>query len=526
VPPTFEGYRTDVRVVQRATLLGCDNETHFPEIRGGIQIQVKPRFEVPTDPERGKGTLGCIVRRRGDPDRENVYLLSCHHVLHSHGAKDGDNVYHPRAPLPSGTEEGESLGPVQEGPVPGHVQATVPGPPATPGGPPSPPHEDSFWIDAGIARINIDSKCWFTTCTKDSIKVLHTKVLELDDLTDVRSVAMDNSLMLPIPTTGPDVIDTVPDTFPRVIKVGRSTGKTTGVVRNVLGTAFFEPDEGGPTQVLSNVIEIDFAPKSTDPEHLNCKGHKAFAERGDSGAVVVDEAHRVIGMVFLKNANPDESDPLRFRAYACHILPVLDALKVCIPTTPGTSYGTAGALDGSGIAQAKTAMDVPVNEGAGMLSSLEIEPPDQTQPALPEPVVLTDAQRDYMLGLRDALLETPRGRELYATFAEVRREIGYLVRRSRPVKVAWHRNRGPAFLTQAISHLKGEIPAFPREIGGVSRREMLERMGVVLHAHGSNSLREGIERHGPDILSMIDAETVHDCLAALQQMDSDADVLG
>ena len=155
-----------------------------------------------------------------------------------------------------------------------------------------------------------------------------------------------------------------------------------------------------------------------------------------------------------------------------------------------------------------------------MLSSLDLVSARTTQPALPEAVVLSEAQSDYMLGLRDALLETARGRELYATFAEVRREIGYLVRRSRPVQVVWHRARGPAFLTQAINHLKGEIPAFPREIGGVSRLAMLERMGAVLQVHGSNPLREAIERHGPELLAMVDAETVHDCLDTLRRADA------
>jgi hypothetical protein len=49
---------------------------------------------------------------------------------------------------------------------------------------------------------------------------------------------------------------------------------------------------------------------------------------------------------------------------------------------------------------------------------------------------------------------------------------------------------------------------------------MLERMGAVLQAHGSNPLREAIERHGPELLAMVDVETVQDCLEALRRADA------
>src|SRR5271163_3639886 len=78
IPTSFEGYPTDVRVVQDSHLHGCDNTTTYDTIQGGIQIS------PPANPSTGQfflGTLGCIVRQRGNSSRENVYLLSNKHVL-------------------------------------------------------------------------------------------------------------------------------------------------------------------------------------------------------------------------------------------------------------------------------------------------------------------------------------------------------------------------------------------------------------------------------------------------------------
>src|SRR3954471_8515998 len=77
IPPVFEGYQTDVVVVPTGRFLNiCENDNKYETIVGGIRIS--PRVMT------GKvefGTLGCIVRRRGDAGRENVYLLTCQHVL-------------------------------------------------------------------------------------------------------------------------------------------------------------------------------------------------------------------------------------------------------------------------------------------------------------------------------------------------------------------------------------------------------------------------------------------------------------
>src|SRR5690349_2357715 len=90
IPATFEGYRTDVRVVGEGAAEACDNTTKYDKIQGGIQIMGRSGSNT-----QFQGTLGCIVKRRQDRGRENVYLLTNKHVLYSPGFGAGEDVYHP-----------------------------------------------------------------------------------------------------------------------------------------------------------------------------------------------------------------------------------------------------------------------------------------------------------------------------------------------------------------------------------------------------------------------------------------------
>src|SRR4029453_8159137 len=75
----------------------CDNQTKYPTIQGGIQIQArKPGSTVVGD--AGKGTLGWIVRKRGNDSNDNFYLLTNEHVLFHPGGGRKSSIYHPSAP--------------------------------------------------------------------------------------------------------------------------------------------------------------------------------------------------------------------------------------------------------------------------------------------------------------------------------------------------------------------------------------------------------------------------------------------
>ena len=517
IPPTFEGYRTDVRVVVNRVFNICDNTNNYDTIEGGIQITSKMNDSGQFFP----GTLGCIVKKRGDAGRENVYLLSNKHVMYANGAVANDYINHPFAPVPLGSNfvspgTVRSLGPIQGPPFQENVTATVPD--VTPGT----TVQDTFFIDCAFARLNIDSKCGDSTCTQDTVHyreaVTDLALNGVNTLSDVRSIARDPSIVT--------VLGANEAGRPRVFKVGRTTGRTVGIVRSINSPmSVKDPNDPNAQPVqCQNIIEIGF---DTASAPANCKGNTWFSERGDSGSILVDDANRVIGLVF---GGPDPADPnttATTTSIACHILPVLDKLGICIPVTTGTSHGSSRATDGSGIGPAIITPetlgpgDFPIPDGEFRFAGAGSAVVAARSPGFPDPVPISGEELDHLRELVAALRTTAKGRELHDTFANVRREIGYLIRNCRPVKVVWHRNKGPAFFAHMLNHLKGYTVVMPREVNGISGELFLTRMADVLCAHGSNPLRMAIEQYRSELLAMIPSvHSAQDCIAYLRENEN------
>jgi len=489
IPPVFEDYPTDVRVVRRAHGEACDNATRFAKIKGGIQIMGKRSPTAHDSQKEFQGTLGCIVRKRQDLSRDNVYLLTNKHVLFSPELGADETVFHPTL-----TGDREGLGPVQSGGLYGIHRYKVDG---------RDDLADDFFVDCAIARINIDCKCWGTRCTKDDIEIEEAKIVDLqlngvDTISDVRSVIGDVAMI-----------------GKKVFKVGRTTGKTAGTVVSVTGelTADPEPDKTNPAFIIGpNTLEIIFDKTST-PNGLNCHGNPHFTEKGDSGSIIVDELNRVIGLHSHRDQVRAAGTPLS--SHACHILPVLETLGICIPVTTGTSTGSSKATDGTGLLPAvNPAGDFPLPDGQIIFTEAAIE------------VVPINAEEEQrMRALLDEFRSTEKGRELHEFFGFYRREIGYLVRNHKLVKATWHRHKGPAFLTHVLNHFKGEIDRVPGEVDGVSAITLVTRMFEVLRTYASNPVRAFIEEHEDEVMRLMQSgeiTTARDCIAYLQKREATA----
>jgi hypothetical protein len=514
IPKYFEGYLLDVHQCALSVPLICDDVNDYVSTPGGIRGGIQLATKVIGGSLFSFGTLGCIVKRRQDSSRENVYVLSNKHVLWSPGSTDSDNAYHPFAPdmpqapgnpaLNAITSKSKTLGRIQPRGIFENVSHT-------PLSGTNPPPIDTF-IDCATARVDIDCKCLGTTCTSDDIRVSPGVIegLQLthpgsatpsDMIKDVRDISNDPSVFA---SPGNQT----------VYKVGRTTGKTKGIIRAVNATILFDPARlmnvfgnsfSSFPQFGFNVIVIDFDTTST-PNGLNCKNTARFSEHGDSGSIVVDAQGRAVGMISWGSdvrgtitwagANGQLISPASAAdiVAACHIVPILDQLGICIPTDGGTSHGSSGATDGSGLTPAPTAS----GGGSGGAVFRSVPAPVFESPTTP------DAQQmDRLNELREAFRANEKGERLYQHFAHIRREIGYLVRNVRPVTVAWHRNKGPAFFVSLLNHLKGDQPAFPSEIAGVQIETLLSRMETALLAHGSNQLREIITQEGAAIKQML-----------------------
>ena len=249
---------------------------------------------------------------------------------------------------------------------------------------------------------------------------------------------------------------------------------------------------------------------------MNCHLKNSFSEQGDSGALVLDAGNKAVGLLFSSSVIADQQTG-QFKTHLCFIAPVLDVLNVYIETTSGTSHGAKGATDGSGAAAAATAGLTASTPGFVLVSYTRLGGPSPA--ALASPIDLSDTQRARVLAIREEMLATPRSEALYTSFVELRREIAYLVRACRPVTVTWHRHKGPAFLAHAINHLRGDVETIPAQIDGISRAHLLSKMCDVLAAHGSNPLREAIERHRSDLAFVANGATIHDILGALREVE-------
>ena len=530
IPPVFEGYRTDVRIFTpaKATIAKCNDDGAYADIHGGIQIEA---WGAATPKNMASsGTLGCIVRRRGSADPDNVYLLTNHHVLLKDDikTKPNDGVYQPYKPRTIGTKvfSGSLLGRISKDDVyAGHVNTNgfpVDSPPMDP--PPQletiPATFDGFYVDAAAVHLDLASYCFGAKCPTGDTNLTWSPTIpnlnlpvplqpplqptDRDHVTDVRDIRTDQSVF-----------------GAQVFKVGRTTAWTKGLITGINVPAhdvisITDPNtnikENIVVEFRYNVIELVLDPST--PNQLNCIGTYAFAGPGDSGSLVVDGENRAIGLFFANGPVPNQTGA--YLSYASFIVPVLDVLNLYIQTTTGTSHGAANATDGSGAGAAtgnQTAAStpgvIPVSykravRGAGAVAS---------------PIDLTDGQQTHVLAIREELMATPRGAQLYSSFVELRREIAYLVRSCRPVTVTWHRNKGPAFVASMINYLRGDAPTIPTQIDGVSRAQLLSKMCDVLAVHGSNPLRLAIERHRADLALFANGATMHDIIGALREAE-------
>jgi hypothetical protein len=202
-------------------------------------------------------------------------------------------------------------------------------------------------------------------------------------------------------------------------------GAASGVIEGTLNEPLYSNNE------WTNVMEI----VSDDSPNY-----------GDSGSAVVDENGILVGLLH-------HATGLQW-SYASHIGPVLDILGV----TPITAANEPDNPAFSGTAtQAAQAMAPGAATPGGML--------------------------------RQRLSETENGRRIVSLIAEHQTEVVHLVNHERAVMVAWHRNKGPQFLSEATANAMNPDHRMPREVDGISRETLLRNMANALYAHGSAGMR-------------------------------------
>lgn len=225
-----------------------------------------------------------------------------------------------------------------------------------------------------------------------------------------------------------------------------------------------------------------------DPDVNDPNRKMIFGQDGDSGSVVVNSQRQVVALFNrsmelsaedASNLNPNLLTPLPVHAgglgFANPIHKVLDNLNIDIPDN----------LHGTKVSSGATIM-VP------SLDSKE----------------LTSVSTDEWLSKKADDLEwrvkmIPLGQHLIEKIAQHRPEVFRLVNFQRPVTVAWHRYKGPAFIAHCLKSVIDSDYKIPLEVEGISRELLIKRMVAVLKEFGSEALAQDIDAAYPAVMQHI-----------------------
>ena len=412
VPLEIGGIPTDVNEMPS---LGFQAEnSRYRPIKGGIQIS-NGRWDIdPPGTPAGViiGTLGCMAI---DKNNKDEVFLSNYHVLQGHATGPGIPIYQP-APVWFPNHKAPVVVPSQvtsDADKIAVVSRCV----------------FNTKVDAGIARIDVSSCC-------------HCCGIHFSN--EINGLSVADTPRKTIIGDEPAVAGMT------VFKVGATTLRTEG---KVVDTNF--PDFTIQTGPTSHTFTGQMSIQNVDTT-------KQFSDVGDSGAVVVNAASKVVGLLFA-GGQMVASAPQPFVSLANHIAEVLTALNIEIP------YSS----------------DVKVLAGEPLLDT-----PRVAEAKIPQPY------RE----LRERLERSARTALIFDLGRGHAAEIMQLINHCRPVTVAWHRAQGPALLATLMGAVRDGHYRIPARVKGVALHEALERMREALSRHGSPELRATMSRAEGDAL--------------------------
>jgi len=428
IPREIDGVPTDVNTV--GTFEFQVDSTRYRPILGGSQItnRIIAQNEELTATEMMRGTLGCLAIDNTD---DAPVLLSNWHVLYAHTGDDGDRIYQP-APASS--------------------------PPLTLLDLPFRPKDDTDKIavnrrgkvtnkvDAAIAAVDVSSCC---------------NCCGIEYSNEINGLSVGGK-----PPRSTIVDKTKAVSGMTVYKVGQSTSRSEGKVVDANHPSF-TITKGGENFTFAGQIAIQHVDKT-----------KPFSTRGDSGAVVINNENKIVGLIFAAGQNVEVlGQNEKFVTIANHIDDVLGALNIRIPFSD----------------------KIVVNAGEVRSDVVVREAP------IPEPY----------RALRERLLRHENTARLFALGERHANEITYLVNHCKPVTIAWHKNHGPALLATVMSAIRDGDPRLPRLVKGVAPYETVERMRAVLSQYGSAALQAHLAR--PETAPML--EELKDCTGVDEVID-------
>jgi hypothetical protein len=203
-----------------------------------------------------------------------------------------------------------------------------------------------------------------------------------------------------------------------------------------------------------------------------------FADKGDSGSVVIDKATgNVVGLLY---AIPDDA-------------------------------GDTGLAKKITAVQAVMNVTVIASDPNAVYDEKAFEDDEDVTDLFPLPAASPFEAFVERLG------ETSVGRQLLTLFDQHREECLALVRRRRGFTVAWRRNRGPGWIAALGRSARDPIYRIPDEIDGISRDAASREIVAALRREASEALRRDLDREAPVMLdAFASADTLDGMLHALE----------
>jgi hypothetical protein len=427
---------------------------------GGVQLM--PNSQMLSGPNRGShspgGTLGCLLWDAANHQRG--YALTCQHVI------DAD----------------------------GHA-------PAEPGD-----------LDIGSPNTKTKSTC----CSTDNMIGKYLEGSHPHTLSDQAAVTLRAGMrwqpqILEIGLITPHTAVRLDDLFElirtgaQVRKRGARTGLTGGKILGLNGNT----NEG--------VFPMRIAP---NPNAKARSGDRlVFADKGDSGAALVDDANRILGVVASRvgavgepigDQQPDPDGITRLPAkalpishvlnqlhkrFAAHQPPITTRLEVATSNDPKQEF----VVPGGG-----ALVEVPAELTHVVGTSTFLGGRD-ADGVLRAPVgqawfIADDARAVRLAAIREALAPTEAGGRLTAFWENHQRELLALINGDRRVTLGWHRGGAAAVFQTFVRLLSRPDLALPETIDGTPVAAVVDRFAATLAERGSPALAADVTKLAlPDI---------------------------
>jgi len=433
IPQTIFGFRTDVIEVRSAVNTSCEDNSKTRPIVGGLTIS---NLRNPTSNPLAfePGTLGYFATINGNNTKDRIAFITNMHVVAANGGQEGNPIYQPKLPANLDKERGDT--------AIGHVLRALPIDNYIYRYPDEsllPAH--NYYLDCASVKVATD----YSSCCGKNKGIDYNREIKNLNIKSSNTIAGIQRV---------EFIDLIEDEvtardYP-VFKVGRMTSRTVGKIVDV----------ATPGVRLNGVIAQNLI--SVRATENNCNGEMKFQEPGDSGAVLVNSSHNIVGLLCAMNpASP-------FDAYASHIHPVMDKLGLTIiPNTIGSAGG---------------------QRLIGKDEFVDIKFLDRS----------TEQQK--FAEIKNEFLSRKEIAEFYQLVLKHQDEVVNLINYKRPVTVAWHRLAGPAFTAQFVKSFHESGYEVPAVIKGLTLKQFFYSLKKIFYEYGSNELKKTIELHGDDII--------------------------